>query len=585
MSTRLPTLLLATTLAASVLLVAHPAAAAPAPPTVDPLDLSQPGKVSVSVSTSEPYVALSVAGVGTVKPTVAGVATFEAETWGLRNTSISASACTNGTPVWQDCSASVQVAFTVNDPRPAVTWPADPTNATGEIDLTVADPDGGGALRARFAGVVLGTLDRNGTTTLSVPDGTGTLTIDRCDAGLSRCAQFSPNLTSPLEVRTIARPQIPPSSDASRTISIADPTAEVTVSTGEGAYPYSFTWSLVDAAETPVPGSGGTQEGTLSGTGTFVVVVDADALSDNRYYLRGTLTVQNPDFGDLTGSIPTWDATLNPILVDRVAPSVTSVTQVTTKVFPYVDMYGYAQSVTFRLHGNSGGTAAQIRNSAGSVVRTLAVLKPTSSIAQPHVTWKATDSSGKIVPEGYYSAYLVDRAGNVGPRLGTVAVSHKRLVTKTFTRTVQASGSTVSRYVGSCSQLKRPVRGWVGSQGYYANTKCGTQTAAASEVHTIHQIKMPEVLAYKTIRVTTYGGSAASRPGSRAVILYMSTSNGHFYEQKVLGSTMGNQIATAVTASKYIWSDNYFVWAVAAALGNRYDVKNFTITATYQALA
>ncbi|MES3002201.1 MAG: hypothetical protein V4787_16045, partial [Pseudomonadota bacterium] len=70
--------------------------------------------------------------------------------------------------------------------------------------------------------------------------------------------------------------------------------------------------------------------------------------------------------------------------------------------------------------------------------------------------------------------------------------------------------------------MKKPVRGWTGSLGYYANTKCTTNTSAASLVSTLHAVTLPKISGgYVSVRVSMYGGSATSRPGSKGVIRYL----------------------------------------------------------------
>lgn len=580
---------IAVALCASALAVAAPATALPGPPTFGTLDLGQPGHVKGTVTTDQPFVRVYTRTDSVMVPTTGGSAEFDLETWGLRSATLSARACPTGTYSNAECSTTTALAFTAADSRPEVTWPADTTIGPGQaVDIAVSDPDGGGALQVIAHGNFREEIDRNGTTALSLPEGTGRLSIYRCSTDLDDCTYFDPALSSPdtYEVRHVTQVNLQGSkTNPPRTISILQPTVTMKVDTlRDESLPYTLDWHFATKHGVEIPDSGGSQSGTLA-AGSFVLTLDAAAVPDGTYYVGGTLTVLNPDFGELIGTITSYQASFWPIFVDRVPPTFTSVKQSRTKIFPLVGAYGYDKSVVFEVTGTTAGDQIEIRTPSTDQFIARSLLKRPSPTV---TTWKAgwsgrSSETGKIVPAGNYSAYLVDAAGNRGPSVGWVTVSLKKVVVKTFRKKVQASGSTVGKYIGKCSQLKRPVRGWVGSQGYYANTKCGTQTSSASEVNTANQVRLPAALKYDQIRVETYGGSAASKPGSRGAVHYLDTT-GKWLRQSVTRTTVTTHISPNVGAARYVWSDRYFVWGFATAFGNRFDVRDFTVVAKYYVL-
>jgi len=575
--------LTAAAVSAAAVLTAVPASAAPDAPAVSALDLSVPGHVSGTVTTGAAWVAVTTGEETVVLPTSGGSVDFDLTTWGLTDATLAAIACPDSTVT--GCSPATSAPFAAVDVVPQITWPADLSiGSTQDVSVTVSDPDGGGQLKAIWQGT-WHQLDRNGTTVLNLSDGSGELQVYRCDPDDQYvCTPFTPVQKVALAVRRTTQAQI--STDTGNlfngTVSTVQPTVKRLLRTfRDEALPYTLDWHLRTGG-VDVPGSTDTQSGTLSATGALHFEVDGEGLLDGSYAIAGTLTVHHPDFGDVIGAI-----TQGTVIVDKTPSTFATKVQSTSKIFPNVGAYGYRGSVAWQLTGITGdpsGNRIEVRASDGSVVSRPILSRSSPSDPTWQAVWDGRNSSTRtVVPEGTYSARLIDAAGNPGPGVGWVSVSLKKLVVKTFRKTVQAAGSTVGGYTGKCSQLKRPVRGWVGSQGYYANTKCSTQTSAASEVNTVHEMKLPAAAKYLEVRVETYGGSALSKPGSRGVVVYLEDT-GKWLRQSVTGTTVKTHVSPNVTASRYVWPDHYFVWGFATAFGQRFDVRDFTVVVKYYAV-
>lgn len=563
-------------------LTAAPASAAPSAPNVSALDLSVPGHVSGTVTSTAPWVAVTTGSESAVLPTSGGDVAFDLTTWGLSSATLQVYACTYATGA--DCSQAVLIPFTPTDTVPEITWPADRTvGSTQEIALTIDDPDGGGELVANWLGNPgRYALDRNGTTILDLPDGSADLEVVRCDADdWSTCSSFTPVQEVALSVRrtTQAEISVAPGNLYNGSVSTAQPTVNRVVNTFQAeVVPYTLAWHL-ESGGVEVAGTADSQTGSTSAAGAVPFAVGGEGVADGTYAIVGTLTLHLPEYGDVIAA-----TTGGSVTIDRTAPTYTSRTQSRTKIFPYVNAYGYSATVRWEFTGVSGnptGNVIEIRASNGSLVNRVKLERSSPDDPTWQASWTGRSSAtSKPVAAGTYSGTLLDAAGNPGPGVGWVTVSDKKLVYKTFRKKVQASGSTVGKYVGTCSTLKRPVRGWVGSQGYYANTKCGTQTSKASEVNTVHEMKLPAAVKYLEIRVETYGGSALSKPGSRGVVAYLENT-GKWLRQSVTGTTVKTHLSPNATASRYIWPDRYFVWGFATAFGHRFDVRDFTVVLKY----
>lgn len=302
--------------------------------------------------------------------------------------------------------------------------------------------------------------------------------------------------------------------------------------------PYTLDWhlSLDGTSVTDVIH----QEGTLDANGDLTVPVDGSQLPDGDLALVGSLTVSDPDFGAHTSSITQESG----IHVDRTPPGIDGLAISRGMIHPNaIDALAGYRSVSISLLDDEQldyNDRIEIRDGTGNPVRHLEPNWISALLGK--ATWDGRNDNGTVVPEGTYTVVVVDHHGNVAPITRAVTVSHDTGVLRTFRRTMSASGSLEAKFVGACSTLRTPsLRGWTGSLGYYANTKCGRDTWKASAVPTVHAVRLPHptnFVRYHDERVDTYGGAARLRPRSTAVVRYLRT-DGKWVDEKVLGSRVG----------------------------------------------
>jgi len=581
--------------------VSSPAHAA-ATPVIQTFDYtSVPGHVSGTISApGSAFVSVDLGANGSwpganlmqpVDPET-GLATYDLETWGFtRPVQVGTAPCT--TSNFGSCdvaSLAVSDYFTPTDVAPSVTWPEDTTiglNPDGtpqDYTVTVADPEGGGDLRILFDtpdDYVDTVVDRNGTTSLSLTSGAGTVLVKRCQSGSEYdCKLYlpedHPELSRALTVKQTMKAALTGTSGA---VTSVDPTTDAVVDTDlNGAYALDWRLSLDGTMVTEVVH----QEGTLDTSGDLTVAIDGSQLPDGYLGLVGTLTVTDPDFGVYTSTI----AQEAGISVDRTPPGIDGLTISRGTIHPNaIDALAGYRSVSISLMDDEQldySDRVEIRNSQGNPVRHLEPNWISGLLGK--ATWDGRNDSGTVVPEGTYTVVVVDLHGNVASITRAVTVSHDAGVLRTFRRTVSAAGSLEAKFVGACSTLRKPsLRGWTGSLGYYANTRCGRATWNASAVTTLHAVRLPlptNFVRYHDERVDTYGGAARLRPRSMAVVRYLRT-DGKWVDEKVLGSRIGTHAGARRSTSGMVDSGRWLAWGAATAYGNRYDVKSFTVTVRY----
>ena len=105
-------------------------------------------------------------------------------------------------------------------------------------------------------------------------------------------------------------------------------------------------------------------------------------------------------------------------------------------IYPVVD--GYRDSIDIRAtRGETASASIAIYNPAGTKIRTLTV---PSGTGQYSVAWNGKNTAGTIQPAGKYKiiSTVTDTSGNKLSDTRYVTVSSKKLVTKTFTQTLDA---------------------------------------------------------------------------------------------------------------------------------------------------
>jgi len=354
-------------------------------------------------------------------------------------------------------------------------------------------------------------------------------------------------------------------------ITQANPSSTVTVDT-DWAGTYSLTWHL-EQGGIDVPGVGATVPGTLNASGAATFNLSGSGLADGVYDIVTTITVTDTELGEL----PPADAN-GTVTVDTIGPAAT-LTRSVGKIYPLIATTAYPTLTRIDVTGDASPiTGFVVRTSGGTVVRHL-------SLNVNKTVWNGRNDATKVVPTGTYFVFAVDVDGNRSASSTSVAVSRQTLVLKKFAKEVTASGSMFDKFVGKCSTLRIPSsRGVKGSLGFYANTKCGTQTFTSSAVSTAHAVKVPVAAKYVDVRVNTTGGAAIVRKSSKGIIRYLTTA-GAWTSETTISSTYGIHTGPTRSTTGLIDPNQFFVWGFVTAYGSRYDVIRFTVVVRYYVLS
>lgn len=596
--------LLAVVLAASAALslggLAPAYADGPPAPTLSNLSTATPGHLTGTItSPGAPYVAIQVGPDATSYPTHLTLSgdsdSFDVATWGFQGeTPIYVWACTYSGST--SCSAEVlATTVTPTDVIPDVAWSSDLTVGPSQPPTATVTDSGGGILQARWypndvgpASPLVTYLNHNGDTAGWVFDGSGRFHVFRCRDGAGvQCVEY-PDLVSPTY---LGKASVSLDANPISSISVAYPRTTVQFRTN-GVGTYDLDWHLVrDSDQASLPAPTGSVTGQPIGADGILapIVVDGTGLADDTYIVVAHLVVHDPDYG-------TYDETLRQgtssvpgryfyFYADQTPPSVASITfraetkpyEFVTTLYPNVNTQPDRPGVV-QVNANSSVDVDHFLVEApdGHVVRVIA--------ASGNIQWSGRDATGAVVPSGRYKFVAADYVGNAAATVGYLNIDTRHRVTRTWTRTIRANSHLLGTYVGRCSTMRRPsARGWAGSLGYYANTRCGNTTWRASAVSTLYGIYLPSnVDKDLTVRVFVYGGAAKSRPRSYAGLRYLNTS-GMWQHWTLLTPNLGLHPGIRTNDSA-IYKDRAFYWGLATEAGDRFDVKSFTVELKYYAL-
>ncbi|HET7691050.1 MAG TPA: hypothetical protein VFK41_11745 [Nocardioidaceae bacterium] len=508
-------------------------------------------------------------------------------TWGLGG---QAQASVWFCPTGQGCDyAFANEPFTPSDVAPVVTWPAvsviGPDGPT--FPVTVSDTSGGGVLRAVYDGA-REVLARSGQTVLTFPsveNASGTVVVLRCkDDSEEFCAEtgvvsdtLGVRRAIPLQVSMDPTGATTAVGATYRTDGVAEtPDVRLTLYTTDlGGY--DFTWS-VSQNGTPVGGLGGTVPVTVvqeaDETPHAFVDLDLTGLGSGSYVIHRHLAREYVGAGVIEGE---QDASFD---IDVTGPSAGVLVNRST-FYPVVDGYLDKVGLTATTSNDEYNPTGEIeiRSSLGALVHSF-------EAPGTRMDWNGRNGGGQLLPAGTYTvtAVVTDRLGNeTSSASKSLVLSHKKLVAKTFKKTIAAAKTLEKAFVGKCSSLVRGVRGWSGSLGLHTNTKC-KGNFKESLVETIHATKVPAAHSYGDLRISTYGGNAKSMPGSY-LFFDMLTNKGEWGSRDTrLGYNVGLHAGPRKKGANYVWGDRYVVWDVYTWGPARYDVKSFTITLKYTVL-
>lgn len=345
----------------------------------------------------------------------------------------------------------------------------------------------------------------------------------------------------------------------------------------------SFTveWHL-EQSGVPVAGTGGTAGGTfVPSDGRARFTVDGTSLPDGQYDNVGTIVLTDSD--GVTGPVQTFSG---PVYVDKTGPALTSITVSRTTIYPRIASTKYPAKVVFRVTGD-----------LDDVVR-YSFVRAGKEWAEPQREEQNPDGSRRLewdgragftgspaVPAGVYTLTAYDALQNPAAVVAQVTVSGLHYESRVWRRTITARASLVDRFVGRCATLRSPgSRGWRGSLGLYANTKCGSRQFQVGGVQTLHAVKVPVSASgkYGPISVDTYGGSARSKRGGTAVIGMLTKTDRYVNVYRTKSAVGRTNAYSFYENQNLILPGSQVAWAANPARpGDRYDIRTFYITVRY----
>lgn len=470
------------------------------------------------------------------------------------------------------------VPASAEDPGLTVTWPTatDVNVSTDTYTITVNDtaPEPQGTLYAEWRGERQ-ELPHNGTHAMQfAAGGTGAMKVVRCIEGTcSDTGDWSPSLTVWRNL-DLGREQVsfggrPGDTVKFRLSSVAAEGATLSV-----AWRLTSSWpeeqEFEAVAEVPLD---------ASGNGFLSIVVPEEAQTAT-FYLTTDVTTDFAPFGPhRTSGWDTFDVDGTPAtLTPRLSSS---------SIYPHRD--GYRDSIGVSV-GSSEIVSAKFElvSSSGRVVRTFS-RTPASGHS---LVINGRTATGALLPSGSYTLRVTgtDAVGNKRIVSRAFSLSHKRIQTRTWTRTFKA-GATLTRngaFVQACSTLRKPsLRGWAGSLGYYSRTKCSRDNADI--VSTTNGVYVPKAFQnrYGTYQVSFYGGGARGTRGAYIVMGYLNNKNA--FTHRIQGGAPVRSYAGKVASAGNFVHDKttkpYVLWTAGLTDGSRYDVKSFTVKLTYTVLA
>ena len=535
------------------------------------------GDVPVTVQTSAAKVRVSIAGTSVSKLVTpsTGVAKTTLETYGLSGPhTLVAVDCTDGGV----CAANgVDVPVIVDNAAPALTSPAD--GATVGVSFTAAATAPGGSVKFLLDGRSVG-IDSTApyqltVSTDAVSNGPHQVAAVPCNRAGTICDAASASPSSAIDVERL-HPSITSVSPAP-----FSPNGDTRRDTTTASYRLDVASKVVMSVENS---SGATVVGPRA-LGTFGAGSHgwlwAGNSNQGNVVPDGVYTVVLTTSGSSDGTVLSGHAQRT-VRVDRTRPRVSGVYHSPGTIYPYLD--GFQDSTKLHLTLSEGVPSLQVQifNRYGTPVRTI-----NAGGRRPGATsvgWNGRRSTGAMVPAGtyYYRFVAQDAAGNrTTTAKYSVAVSAKRLVKHTASKTLTPYGSYKAAYVSQCSALARNVHGWSNSVGYfsdYYNCTDGDDIAALDHAYTL-----PSAVRYGTVRIDAYGTQAVAGYGDSLALIYYNKAGELSSTHKVLGPGMATYYGPTVPASNFL-QGHTLRWLAGTVDGAWYDVKWYRVVWTYYVL-
>jgi flagellar hook assembly protein FlgD len=457
---------------------------------------------------------------------------------------------------------------------PTITTPTDGSPAAGDLTVSALAP--AGATHVQFNIGILGAYvdvtDGVATTTLStyqLANGDNLLTAVGCNA--DGCGSLSAEPVSVLvqnpAITAVSYSPFSPNGDGRReTVSVsyslpAESTVTFSVRDALGAEVYATAAVVRPAGTTTVVWNGKNTAGTVVPHGRYTARIDT------------TRSVGDPAAPTVLSAYATRS-----VVVDKIAPYLTSPSGAKTTFFPYRE--GYRDYFQPAITTNETATLwLRIYTSGGKLVRTLSL--GTKAKGRHSGSWNGRLASGTKLPAGtYLFAWIArDVAGNQRTTgKSSFKLSWQKAVLRSTSKTVTAAASRYSTVVGSCSLVRTASEVASGALELRSNGKeqdgvaCDSSTSTFDLASTRHRL-LVSVREYKSLKVTVYGSDAY---GFGTGTLSVHNPSGSVAASRSLPKDLGSYAAPVVGAAA-VDRYGYLRWRMTTRQGHSWAPRKFTV--------
>ena len=518
--------------------------------------------------------------VGSAVPVGVDGASTTWPSWGLMNGSphvVSAADCNS---LGCNQTASLPIAFTVQNPAPAMTAPLE--GATTDPTLTLTATTGGGGLAFYIDHVFIARVDTAPySVAIATPlaDGPHTASVAGCGVNSPYC--FGPNspdvhftvVSLHPAITLVAPPTISPNHDGqsdSTAFRVHLPDAETVsfhVENGNGqTVSGPHTAGLLAAGDHVYHWDGKNNAGKIAGDGSYSIVVQSAANVGN-FLAHGRATA--------------------PVIVDTTAPLFSGITGNNTAFYPIVD--GYRDAFQPSVHVNEGGRLwLELFTTKGARVNTIALPHAAAGTFTP--VWNGTDSRRRLMPDGAYRyKFVADDAGH-NRRISAsyvVHLSRKRIVNRAASFTQNGDAGLLITTDTTCTGYSYGLS--LFPHGVWLSNVCDPSNDNFQVVAGDYLFKVPAAVRYNAIRVEAYGNTSSAPEPVLSIIYNNATKQ---YDPVGVGSLTKNNTNVHTTygtvhGSAYVDGSHF----VDVSLGvpnvvspEDYDIGTVTITVSYSLL-
>lgn len=455
---------------------------------------------------------------------------------------------------------------------PTITTPTDGSPAAGELTVSALAPADATQVQFSLGGLpaLVDVVDGVASTTLStyaLANGEHLLTAVGCN--LDECGSLS---AEPVSVH-VQNPAVTavnyspfsPNGDRRRdTVSVsytlpAESSVRFSIQDALGGTVYQTSEAVRPAGVTTVVWNGKTTAGTVVASGSYTARIDT------------TRSVGEP------ATVLSAYATAT-VVVDKVAPSLTSPSGAKTTFYPYREGYRdyFQPAITTN---ETSALWLRIYTARGSLIRTVSL--GTAAKGRRTGSWNGRLASGKTVAAGtYLFAWLSqDVAGNRrATSKSSFTLSWQRAVLRSGSTAATAAASRSSTSVGSCSLVRTASEVAAGALELRSNGKeqdgiaCDSTTATFDLAQTRHRVRLA-VREYKSLTVTVYGSDAYGFGTGTLSVHYPS---GKTATSREVPKDLGSYAAAAVGGAA-VDRYGYLRWRMTTTQGHSWAPRKFTV--------